>query len=373
MKFPTLLIPLVLAGLGVEAPADADADAIDKLIASRSAELGVNASDLLTEEAAFNFGYTRGLSGGSYNEKMVLTDGDKPSAVILGAIDEGFAFGIEARSVTTPPPSAIVWAAFKAGTLKSGGLSKWMSTVDLSGSWRLGVAITVGSGGSSVVYPAGLPVQLQNTTELNGVTTHVILIDGIYVLVPAPADSPAALVPATQSIAKAAATKERKASTRKPASADGGQAKVAEPKAKSLRDAIVYVAEGGEDNQGPGPLQSDDEFALAVRAVCVEWGIPDKARTFVQKAAAHVPYYLNSYGPKTKEGESVAGRLAVTNPALWVIAAIRERKHYKNETTFDGRLARLTESTRQLVLNRGPDSERLTVKKDETETAEAAA
>ncbi len=349
--FSPIMILLALTSLGLEPVEGGDpATQLDAALK----EYGLDTERFLTEEACFSIGYHRGMVGAPYSDEQIPTLADgKVDPVLEKAVEQGYPIGLEARELKLTPPPGLVFRAWKDGLIKAGEFEKWAATIDLSAGNRLSVAITVGSGKTAQTIPAGTPVDVLAHVEKDGVDHVVVLYDGRPLIVPNPEDSPRVISANTAvTLVKAA----RKGATRKTTGDAGGTGTATTPRAPvergpTLRDAIIYVAEGLDG--GPGPLQSNGQFASRLQARCTEQGIGDKAATFVQKADKHVPYYLNIYGPAHDDSGVVVspGRSGVEAPSLAVVLKIRVRKHFlKGEgLSFEARYAQIPADLRKEI------------------------
>lgn len=332
--------------LGVEAP---EGDDPSELLDTTLADYNLDRDDFLTKQTLFACGFHRGLTVRSYDpevqvptsETEVEVDGTKtqvqvPDVDLNKYIENGYAFGLEARDLKLTPPPNLVFAAFEAGEVSWGGLSEWAATLDLSEQHRLGSAVEIGSGKNAIMVPAGTPIDIIGETEKDGVPHVIVGYDGMALLIPNPEDAPKIVTGDTL----IATTKKKRA---RKAGSTTKKTGVKRERGPTLKTAIIFVLEGGDG--GPGPLQSNGAFAGCVLKKARELGIGDKAGKFVQKAAEHVPYYINCYAPKTKDNS--VGRLGVEAPKVHVVAQIRARKYFnKAEGTFDEKFASIPEELR---------------------------
>lgn len=309
MQLHQSTVLMMLTYLGVEAEEGED---LDSTLDESLAEYNLDRDQFLTRETCFSLGYHRGLAGRPFSDEQAPQGDDGPDKELMELIEDGYAYGLEARDLRLSPPPSLVLTAHDANELEAGMLAKWAEELDLSEGQRLAHAINIGSGKSAVTVPAGTPVDVLGEAEKDGVPHTIVLFDGSALLVPNPEDA-SNIVSADTAVAP-----EKK--TRKGKKKSGGAKRERGP---TLKQGIIKVIEGGDG--GPGPLQTNGQFASRVKAVCREMGIGDKAGKFVQQADRHVPYYLNCYRP-TKQGEP--GRLGVEQPLAWVVAATVARKYY---------------------------------------------
>ena len=346
MRITALTIIAMLTYLGVE-PVEGSEDDNLGLLNEALGEYNLTIEQFLTPETAFNIGYSRGLQATSFSEELApIGEDDKPNDDYLSIIEEGYAWALEARDGSSPPPASVVYEAWKAGKLEPGKFQIWASSLDLKDTYRLAVAITGGSGKNSVVIPAGTPIELLGETVKDGVKAHIVMYDGAAVLIPAPDDSPAPLVSGDTAVT--AVKKTRKTRTKK------SSTKAKTERGPTLRDAFLFVVQG--EDGGPGPLQTNGAFAARVRKKCQDLGIGDKAGTFIQKADKHVPYYLNCYKPAVdkQSGEVTGpGRQGVMKPLAWVVAAIQGRKYYlRADGDHDTKIKAIPEAIRNRLSDR---------------------
>lgn len=356
----TILAALVL--LSIEPAEGADpGEVLDDTLA----DFNLTRDSFMTEATMFACGYHRGLSVRSFNEDQIPTDGDKPSEPLSRALEDGYAYGLEARELALTPPPSLVFEAHQNEDVEWGGLVAWATALDLANSHRLGQAIEVGSGKDAFVVPAGTPIDVINDGfEKDGVPHVIVGYDGLAMLVPNPDDSPRIVTGDTQ-IAPEKRRRKRKAGAKKGKKAERGP---------TLKQAIIDVLEGKDG--GPGPLQSNGAFAGRVMKRARELGIGDKAAKFVQKADKHVPYYINCYKPGKNDEP---GRLGVDSPLAWVVAAIQGRKYYlRADGPQDERVAQIPEELiaamedRELVLATTAPPEKPTEKKGKKDKGEEA-
>jgi hypothetical protein len=331
----------MLMYLAVE-PVEGDGNENLDLLNGRLDDLGLSLDQFTTESNGFCIGYSRGLNNGTIaDEQATVNEAGEPDAVFAAAIEEGFAFALEARDIKTPPASSLVYAAWKNGDIEPGAFATWAATQDQSDGVRLAVAVTAGSGKNAVTIPAGTPVEQLAETEIDGVKNFVVLYDGAALLVPAPEDAPSPLISADNAVAPV--KKARKGSK-------GGTRKAPADRGPTLKDAFIFVAEGLDG--GPGPLATNGQIAARVRAKCRDLGIPDKASTFIAKADQHVPYYLNCYKPiKNKDTGEVTGpgRHKVMSPRVATIAKIEGRRYWlRANGSEEERMAAIPEELRDL-------------------------
>lgn len=340
-------IQMMLTYLAIE-PNEGDdpSDVLDDALS----DYGLDRDSFVTEETCFAIGYHRGLQGRPFGDDQAPNDDGGPVKELMNAIEDGYGYGLEARDIVglAPPPS-LVFAAHKAGDIEIGNLAGWSSGLDLGadGLARLAQALTIGSGKDAVVVPAGTPVDILAATEIDGVDTLIVLYDGAPLRVPNPGDSPR-LVAADTRIEPERKTRASKKDGKKVAAKR-------EPRERgsTLKDAIVYVIEGRDG--GNGPLQSNGQLANRVMKRAREIGVGDKAGNFVQKADRHVPYYLNCYKPRKKDGG--IGRLGVEKPIQWVCDAISARSQYlKLDGDHDERVEQLPEDVVSIVMERNMDA-----------------
>ena len=321
MKLTLLMCLSALVFLGSEVPEDTSEESARALVAEKFAELGLNPDDLLTEPTMFTMGFHRGLSGRAIKVATDLPVGHGKAE--LNAFENGVGFGIEARDLAVAPPPRLLYAAFQTGEVKWGGLAEWTSAraEELKSGFRLKAALTVGSGKTQVVVPAGTPVDvLNNGFDKDGVNHIIVAYDGLALIVPSPSSDPA-IVSADTVLTKAAAP--RKASARKQKDGQPSAPREKVERGPTLHDVIVDVLEGADG--GPGMLDTNVGISQRVFALARERGISEKAQTFLAKPEKHAPYYAGAYAP-IKVG--TAGRLNVLNPLEWVIAAAQARKFY---------------------------------------------
>jgi hypothetical protein len=327
-----LTIATTLAALtyiGVEVPEGANADA---LLDEALAQYNLTRDQFLTEGTMFAMGYHRALAVRAYNDDQVPVGADgKPSAEMSVAVENGFAFGLEARDLAKAPPPSLVFEGFKSGALQFGALGTWVSSINLATTSRLSHAVEVGSGKSALTIPAGTPVDIIGNTTKDGVDHVIVAFDGAALIIPNPSSDPR-IVSGDTAVAPARVKQQRG-----PRKKEGGEVKAKSPSESgpTLKGVIIDVIEGNDG--GPGPLQSSGAFASRVLKLARERGIGDKASNFIQKADKHVPYYINCYKPT--EGDHT-GRLGVEAPKAWVCAAIEARKYYlRTEGDHDARMA----------------------------------
>lgn len=316
MKLSTTAVLAALVFLGHEPVEGEDPqDQLTELLA----EFNLEIDQFMTKETMFACGFHRGLNSASYDPldqvpQIDLGDGKTgPAPDLEGALQEGYAIGLEARDMAKVPPPSVVYAAFEAQELTWGQFADWASKQDLTETKRLGTSITVGSGKEAVTVPAGTPVDVIDSIEKDGVPHVIVCWDGLPLLVPNADDAPSIVSGDTD----VAPEKKRRSSSGKKGT---GAKKEKADKGPTLRQVIIEVIEGD-----PGPLQNDGAFAGKVLQRCTELGIRDKAGRFVQKASHHVPYYLNSYKPAKGD---VPGRLGIENPLDSIVAAIEARKYF---------------------------------------------
>lgn len=331
LKLSAATVLAALVYLGVELSEGDDPEAV---LDSTLDQYGLTRDQFMNEATLFALGYHRGLQVRPFSEDQAPINGDKPDADLITAIENGYAFGLEARDIALTPPPSLVYEAHKAGKVEWGGLAAWAATLELGETRRLAHAIEIGSGKNAVVVPAGTPVDVLGETVKDGVNHVIVSYDGVALLVPNPEDAPRLV--AGDEIVKVKATRAR--GTRK---SDGTKAKAKterRDRGPTLKNAIIDVLEGNDG--GPGALQSNGQFAARVMQRARELGIGDKAAKFLQKADKHVPYYINCYKP-TKEGYT--GRLGFENPKASVIAAIEARKYYLrgDDLSHDERMAQI--------------------------------
>ncbi len=344
MRFTLATTLAALTYLGVEVQEDDDPESkLDETLA----DYGLDVAQFLTPETQFSMGYHRGLSGRLTDSNQFPVEGEgadaKPVESLATLVDDGFACGLEARDVPKTPPPSLVFAALQAGEFEFGGLAAWAASLDLTDQVRLATQVEVGSGKTAVVVPAGTPVDLISAdVEKDGVPHVIVGYDGLALLVPNADDAPR-IVSGDEIVA---APKKRRGGKK------GTKAK--KPRAErgpSLKDLIIQVAEAKDG--GPGPLQTNGQFASRLLALATKAGIRDKASKFMQKADRHVPYYLNIYKPKK---DSEVGRMGVEKPFAWVIAAIEARKHYlkaiKGGSSHDEALEQIPEDLRARLEDR---------------------
>ena len=326
-------VAAMLVYLGVEPEEGADQS---ELLNDTLAEYNLTRDQFVTEPNCFALGYHRGLQGLAFTEEQAPQGDDGADGDSMIAIEDGYAFGLEARDLRLTPPPSLVYEAFKAGDLEMGCLAQWGGELDLSGGHRLAQSITVGSGKDAIVIPAGTPVDLlSEDVDKDGISHAVVLFDGSPLIVPNPEDAPR-VVSADVHVAP-----EKKARKRK---SGGGKAKgERKERGPTLKDSIIHVLEAQDG--GNGALQTNGVFAARVLKRCRELGIGDKCSSFVQKADRHVPYYINCYKPHAKTGEP--GRLGVKEPLAGVVAAIEARKYYlRANGTHEERLTAIPEEIR---------------------------
>ena len=151
-----------------------------------------------------------------------------------------------------------------------GSFVEWSRELNLEENHRLAHAVTIGSGKDAIVVPAGTPVDLLNEDVEKDGKPHVIVVyDGLPLIVPTPEDDPR-IVSGDKAIAVKKARKSGKPK-------EPGAARERGP---ALKDAINEVMEGKDG--GPGPLQSNGQFAGRVLAAATRLGIRDKASAFVR-------------------------------------------------------------------------------------------
>lgn len=341
------MIFLALVYLGAEPKEGIDpGQQLDSLLA----DYELTRDQFLTPESCFTIGYHRGSVGMPFGDEQVPQKDGKPVAELEGAIEGGYALGLEARELRLAPPPSLVYAAWKDGQIKPGEFDKWAATVDLkSAGNRLAVAVTVGSGKDARVIPAGTPVDVICDIEKDGVDHVVVTYDGLPLIIPNPSDSPR-VVSADTAVA-VASTKTKRATKTKESGDTAKTPRAPVERGPTLRDAIIHVIEGADG--GPGPFQSNGKFASRVRARCVELGIGDKANTFMEKADRHVPYYLNIYKPEIDDAGTAtgAGRLGVDEPKLAIVLKVEARKYFlRGEGLSDeARFAQIPEELRKKI------------------------
>ena len=343
MHLTTVTTLAALAYLGVEVGEDADPN---EMLDNTLSDYGLDADQFMTEETVFSIGYHRGLGGRPLDSNQAPAEGEgddeKPVEALQQVMDDGFACGLEARDVAKTPPPSLVFAALKAEEFQFGGLAAWAAGLDLSDSKRLGANIEIGSGKTAVVVPAGTPVDvIDDNIEKDGVPHVLVGYDGLALLVPNAEDAPK-IVSGDEVVAAPKKGRKRKAGAKKPKAERG----------PSLKDLIIKIAQGQDG--GPGPLQTNGQFAARLLGEATAAGIREKATKFMQKADRHVPYYLNCYKPKKDSTE--IGRLGVETPLTWVIAAIEGRKHYlkaiKGGATHEDAVAAIPEDIRARMEDR---------------------
>lgn len=332
----TLLLAAVCLALDIPEGSDPT-----KPLGKALKEIGMSPSDLETEAAAFKVGYVRGLGGRPLNQDSAggtLVDGRHvPNAELWSAVENGYTFGLEARSLALTPSAGPIFDAFKSGALQPGNLATWFATnseAALTAGHRLAAAIEVGAGPSAFKIPAGTPIDFIKHAEVDGVRTAYIWFDGVVVRVPDPVAEPV-IVPGTTQVA--AVTTGRKARQPKEGGGEKAPRKARQPSERNtgptLHSFFLQVI-----SDGPGPLRTNGEFAGEMFRVAGAAGAPDKVATFVEKNDIHVPYYINAY-KFTKEGE--VGRLGVKNPVKWIVAAIQLRARFLKtdaSLSFEARL-----------------------------------
>lgn len=335
----TMLL-LMAVYIGLEPDEAETEDGLKTQLEENLGQYNLTIDEFGTEATMFALGYHRGLTSRPYDQADMAGD----NASLASAIEAGFGFGLEARGLPTPPPPSLVHEAWKSGAVVWGGLQAWASTLDLSTSHRLSVALAVGSGKTGTTIPAGTPVDvLDASIEKDGVNHAVVVYDGVALLVPNPDDAPR-LVPG-DTVVNSAPTKTR---AKRASGKKTGERKAPADRGPSLRDIILAVFEG--EDGGPGPLATDVEIGQRVSMLARERGIGDKANTFLQKSDRHVPYYLGIYRPKDN-GE--VNRYNVENPLAWVVKAIMHRRDFLNNQLSDkdkAEIASLRESGERMTL-----------------------
>ena len=346
LQLTAATVSAMLTYLAVEPEEGADhLKVLDKTLKS----YGLKRTQFVTEDTCFALGYHRGLNGRGFTPEQAPVNGDGADKDSMKVLEDGYGFGLESRDLPLTPPPSVVYAAYKDGSLQQGGMVRWVQGVNLSGGRRLVRPLTVGSGKTAIVIPAGTPVDvLSEDVEKDGVPHLVVLFDGSPLLVPNPADAPA-VVSADQRVVpegKKRAAKARVAKEPKEPKAPREK----KERGPTLRDCIIDVMEGADG--GPGPFQGNGPFASRVRKLAQERGIGEAASTFIQKADKHVPYYLNCYVP-TKDGET--GRMGVEKPLAWVVAAVKGRRAYLNcdaDVSHDDRILKLPDDIRNELKDR---------------------
>ena len=130
------------------------------------------------------------------------------------------------------------------------------------------------------------------------------------------------------------------------------------------------MLEGEEDGQGPGPFQTNAQFAARVQRRAMELDAESVVSTLVEKCDTHVPFYCGNYKPEKKKPAN-AGRMGIENPLAYVIARIENRAAFLKAggNTFEDKLAQLPEDVRKACMT---STERLYFPKAGKEAAAAA-